>query len=158
MSPFMSTVINRIDAKGRVSVPAAFRGVVKSEGGSGVVCFPSFADQAIEGCTMGQIEIFSTIIDELPPFSEERDALAAQILGHSHELTFDGEGRIKLPEDLISHAGIDKEVLFVGLGRKFQIWCPEIRQSTDGRRQELARVNRSRLTFTSVKGDGGGNG
>jgi MraZ protein len=155
MLPFMSTVTNKIDAKGRVSVPATFRGVVKGEGGSGVVCFPSFSDQAIEGCTMGQIAIFSEIIDALPPFSEERDALAASILGQSHDLSFDSEGRIKLPQELLEHADINGEVMFVGLGRKFQIWSPAIRSETDARRRELARVNRSRLSFTTPSLQGG---
>lgn len=148
----MSTVTNKVDAKGRVSLPAAFRNVVKDAGDNAVVLFPSFTDMALEGCTLAQMEIFGEIIDQLPPFSEERDALAASILGNSHHLSFDNEGRIKLPEELTQHAGIDGEAMFIGLGRKFQIWSPAVRQSTDDRRQELARANRSRLTFTPQGG------
>lgn len=148
----MSTVINKIDAKGRVSLPAAFRNVIKDAGDTAVVIFPSFTDAALEGCTLAQMEAFGQIIDQLPPFSEERDALAASILGNSHHLNFDNEGRIKLPEELTRHAGIDGEAMFIGLGRKFQIWSPPLHQSTDERRQELARANRSRLTFSPQGG------
>ena len=150
MKPFLSTVINKIDAKGRVSVPAAFRAVVKQADLNGVVCFPSIDDQAIEGCTMAQIENFSEIIDQLPPFSAERDALAELILGRSHDIGFDAEGRIKLPEVLIDYAAVAGEVMFIGLGRKFQIWNPTIHQETEARRRDLARENKSRLTFLDI--------
>jgi len=158
MKPFLSTVTNKIDSKGRVSLPANFRSVVKEEGFSNVVCFPSFSECAIEGCSNTQIELFSNVIDQMPPFSAERDALAASILGKSHDIGFDQEGRMKIPDLLIEHARIDNEVLFIGLGQKFQIWNPNIYRETEIMRSDLAKENRERLTFRSESSGHGGNG
>lgn len=147
MKPFLSTVVNRIDAKGRVSVPAGFRAAVKDSSLNGVICFPSLGEKSIEGCSQEQLEAFSDMIDELPPFSEKRDALAASILGSAHELTFDKEGRIKLPDVLLSHAGMNGEVMFMGLGRKFKIWNPETWAAAEERLAAMARESRDGLRF-----------
>ena len=66
----------------------------------------------------------SARLDELPEFSDERDALLS-ILPDSQQLPFDGEGRIILPPLMVAHAGIGDNAAFVGLGRTFQIWEPE---------------------------------
>ena len=156
MKPFMSTVTNKIDAKGRVSFPASIRNVVKEAGFNSVVCFPSFTHKAIEGCAMSQIERFSGIIDQLDPFSDERDALAEFILAEAEELTFDKEGRVKLPESFLAHAGISGAVEFVGLGWKFQLWDPATREATREQRRTLARDHRSMLKELWSKPNGAG--
>lgn len=147
MKPFLSTVVNRIDAKGRVSVPAGFRSAVKDSGLQGVICFPSFSEKSIEGCSAEQLGELSDMIDQMPPFSEKRDALAASILGNAHELTFDKEGRIKLPEKLMVHAGLSGEVMFMGLGRKFKIWNPATYSLDEERLAAMARESRDGLRF-----------
>jgi MraZ protein len=53
---FLSTYENRIDKKGRVSVPASFRSYLSNLGYNGVVCFPSFNNQSIEAWTQDRIE------------------------------------------------------------------------------------------------------
>ena len=145
MKPFLSTVTNRIDAKGRVSLPANIRAVIKEQGYSSIVCFPSFTEQAVEGCSMVRIEHFSRIIDELDPFGDERDALAASILAEARELGFDKEGRVKIPADLMEHAGIKEEITFVGLGWKFQLWNPTQYTARKQRMRDIAREHRSLL-------------
>lgn len=147
MKPFLSTVVNKIDAKGRVSVPAGFRAAVKDSSLNGIICFPSFSENSIEGCSLEQLEALSDMIDQMPPFSEKRDALAASILGNAHELSFDKEGRIKLPEILLSHAGMSGEVMFMGLGRKFKIWNPETYALQEDRLAAMARESRDGLRF-----------
>lgn len=74
---------------------------------------------------MSRIEKLSERIDALDPFSEEHDAFAAAILGGSVQLSFDGEGRVMLPESLLADAGISEDVVFVGKGKTFEIWKPE---------------------------------
>jgi MraZ protein len=121
---FLSTVVNKVDKKGRVSVPAAWRTSVAGQAFAGIIAFRSFKVEAIEGCDFERMNEMSARLDTLDQFSEEHDAIAS-IFADSHQLAFDGEGRIVLPEPLIAHAGIGEAVAFVGQGRTFQLWEPE---------------------------------
>ena len=121
---FLSTYENKIDKKGRVSVPASFRSHLSNLGYNGIICYPSFNNQSIEACSQDRIEKLSASIDSLNPFEEKRDFFATSILSESENLQFDTEGRISLSEKLLNHAKIKNNVLFVGLGKTFQIWEP----------------------------------
>ena len=69
---FLSTYENRIDKKGRVSVPAPFRSYLSNLGYNGVICFPSFNNQSIEAWPQERIEKISNSIDALNPFDEKK--------------------------------------------------------------------------------------
>ncbi len=136
MTMFMSTITGKIDAKGRVSVPSVFRSAISAQNGAtqsgsplpspqGIFVYPSFTEGAIEGGGHALMNDIGTMVDRLDLFTEERDALAASLFADSHHLTFDADGRVSLPATLLTHAGIEKELCFVGLGGKFQIWNPQ---------------------------------
>lgn len=144
---FLSTYVNRIDRKGRVSVPASFRAAVAGQSFQGVVAFPSFIAPAVEASGIDRIERLSESIDEFDPFSEDRNAFAASILADSHQLAFDPEGRIVLPEALRSHAGIQEQAAFVGQGATFQIWEPEAFRAFQSDARRRAREGRAALAW-----------
>ena len=121
---FLSSYENKIDKKGRVSVPATFRSHLNSMGYNGFISYPSFNHLALEGCSQDRIEKLSNTIDSLNPFEEKRDFFATSILSESENLQFDTEGRVSIPNKLLHHANINNNVLFVGLGKTFQIWEP----------------------------------
>ena len=123
---FLSSYENKLDKKGRVSVPATFRAYITSNGFNSFVAYPSFNHEALEGCSQDRIEKLSNSIDTLNPFEEKRDYFATAVLSESVILNFDTEGRVTLPEKLMSHANIKKDILFVGLGKTFQIWNPNL--------------------------------
>ena len=122
---FLSTYENKLDKKGRVSVPASFRSHLSSLGYNGVICYPSFNNSSIEACSQDRIEKISSAIDSLNPFEEKRDYFATSVLSESVNLQFDTEGRILLTDKLLKHANIKNSILFVGLGKTFQIWSPK---------------------------------
>ena len=119
---FLSTYENKLDKKGRVSVPASFRSYLSNLGYNGVICYPSFNNQSIEAWPQDRIEKISNTIDSLNPFEEKRDFFATSILSESINLQFDSEGRISLIPKLLKHAKIKKSMVFVGQGKTFQIW------------------------------------
>ena len=121
---FLSTYENRLDKKGRVSVPASFRSYLSNTGYNGIVCFPSFNNQSIEAWPQDRIEKISNAIDTLNPFEDKKDYFATSILSESINLQFDSEGRILITEKLLKHAKIKNSMLFVGQGKTFQIWEP----------------------------------
>ena len=121
---FLSTYENKLDKKGRVSVPASFRSYLSNLGYNGVVCYSSFNNQSIEAWPQDRIEKISNAIDALDPFEEKKDYFATSILSESINLQFDSEGRISLTPKLLKHAKIKNSILFVGQGKTFQIWEP----------------------------------
>ena len=125
----LSSYENKIDKKGRVSVPATFRSHLSSMGYNGFISYPSFNHSALEACSQDRIEKLSKTMNSLNPFEEKRDFFATSILSESENLQFDTEGRVSLSDKLLLHAEIKNSVLFVGLGKTFQIWEPKILKS-----------------------------
>ena len=124
MDHFVANFTLRLDSKGRVSIPGAFRAVLVRDGFEGLYCYPAPDRPAIDaggGAFVAEIE---GLIGRLAPYSEERERLTLALFGTSETLKVDGEGRVVLSENLKHHAGITDTVSFVGLGRKFQIWEP----------------------------------
>jgi MraZ protein len=125
MDRFVSHFILRLDAKGRVSIPASFRGVLARDGFEGLFCYPALDRPAIEAGGRVLLDEIEQLLGRFPPFSEEREQFSTALYGTSETLKMDGEGRVSLPETLKDHAGIMDAVAFVGLGHKFQIWAPD---------------------------------
>ena len=144
---FLSTYENRIDKKGRVSVPASFRSYLSNLGYNGVVCFPSFNNQSIEAWPQNRIEKISNSIEALNPFEEKKDFFATSILSESINLQFDSEGRISLSSKLLKHAKIKNSMLFVGQGKTFQIWEPTIFEKFRVLARKKSKVNRAGLRW-----------
>jgi MraZ protein len=120
---FLSTFMNKVDRKGRVSVPSSFRSALSGQSFSGVVLFRSFKIEALEGSGIDRMQEMSARLDTLEQFSEEYESLAT-LFADARQLPFDGEGRIMLPDDLIEFTHITETVAFVGAGSTFQIWEP----------------------------------
>ena len=144
---FLSSYENKLDKKGRVSVPASFRSYLSSLGYNGVVCYPSFNNQSIEACSQDRIEKLSNTIDSLNPFEEKRDFFATSILSESISLQFDSEGRISLSSKLLKHAKIKNNMLFVGQGKTFQIWEPVIFEKFKAQARKKSNLYRASLKW-----------
>jgi len=143
---FLSTATNKVDKKGRVSVPALFRSNIGPEGYQGVIAYKSFKHSCIEGSDISFMEQLSERIHgDFGFFSDENEALATVLLGKSTQLGFDPEGRIHLPKDYLDHAGIDEQATFVGLGNKFQIWNPAAYEAHYEKQLEIARKEAGKL-------------
>lgn len=136
-----------MDKKGRVSVPPPFRTLAAAQGFSGVFLYPSLDYPAIDGAGLTYFERLAAAVDGLAPFSEEREAFSTAIFGSSHQLTFDPEGRIVIPEEMLAHAGITDSVKFVGLGQQFRIWEPNAFAEMNAKATQLTRENRSRIAW-----------
>lgn len=149
MTLFLSTHINKVDKKGRVSVPAQFRDQLAGEKFNGIVLFRSNTQPALEGFAWSYMEEIGRRLDNFDLFSEEQDDLAMTVFGESVQLGFDGEGRVVMPVDLMEFAGIVERAAFVGLGAKFQIWDADIL----AKRREDARRNVRDKGLTLPKGE-----
>lgn len=141
MNQFLGSHQNRLDAKGRVSVPAPFRAVLRETGnvnGMGVqlVLRPSHFHSCIEAWPADKFAALATPLEHYSPLSAEHEDLAASIYADAYPVEADKEGRILIPDQLATHAGLTEAVVFMGMGTTFQIWEPA---AADRRRAE-ARV------------------
>ena len=148
---FLSSYENKLDKKGRVSVPASFRSHLSSKGYNGFVAYPSFNHEALEACSEDRIEKLSNSIDSLNPFEEKRDYFATSVLSESVSLQFDSEGRVLITDKLLDHAKIKNSILFVGLGKTFQIWEPKSFEKFKTVARKKAYQNRSNLKWDNNK-------
>ena len=128
-------------------MPATFRSHLNSMGYNGFITYPSFNHSALEACSQDRIEKLSNTIDSLNPFEEKRDYFATSILSESVNLQFDTEGRVSLTDKLLNHAKIKKNILFVGLGKTFQIWEPNLFEKFSLEARKKAFKNRSNLKW-----------
>ena len=154
MALFLSTFLNKVDRKGRVSVPASFRSALVGQTFDGIIAFPSFVQPAIEGSGVDRIESLAAGIDQFDPFSEEHDHFANAILADSQQIGFGDDGRIVLPEVLREHANITEHAAFVGRGATFQIWEPEAFAAVQAEARKRAREDRASLTLRRKDGEG----
>lgn len=124
MDRFVSHYTLRLDAKGRVSIPAPFRAVLARDGFDGLYCYPALDRPALDAGGNALLKEIEALIERFPPYSTERERFSAALYATSEILKIDGEGRVVLTEPLKSHAGIADAVAFAGHGHKFQIWEP----------------------------------
>ena len=144
---FLSSYENKLDKKGRVSVPASYRSYLSNLGYNGIVCFLSFNNQCIEAWPQDRIEKISNAIDTLNPFEEKKDYFATSILSESINLQFDNEGRIILSSKLLKHSKIKNNVLFVGQGKTFQIWEPTSFEKFRVNARKKSNIHRASLKW-----------
>ena len=158
MAALIGRHINKIDKKGRVSVPKPFRDslAVSPEVSdfSGIYVYRSFKYPAIEGCGEAFIQRLITSLDDLDLFSDEQDDLAATLLENAHPLAYDPEGRVMLPKDLIEYAAIGSEAVFVGRGTRFQIWQPDAYEDHNAKAFERARSRGATLKLSPEQSNG----
>jgi MraZ protein len=125
MDGFVATFVNRLDQKGRVSVPAPFRSQLAREGEDGLYAYPALDQPAIDGGGARLRQVIAERLGIFATFSEDYESLSTAFYGESRILKIDPDGRVVLPDEFIAQAGIADTAVFVGQGFKFQIWEPE---------------------------------
>ena len=124
MNRFLSSAINRIDAKGRVSVPAHFRAVVQSRGYSELYAIRQLDVPALDVGGLDLLDRYEQRIALEDPFLQTADDMSFFVHGDGAFLKYDQDGRITVTDFIRDHTGITTEAAFVGRGNFFQIWEP----------------------------------
>jgi MraZ protein len=144
MDRFLSNAINRIDAKGRVSVPAHFRAVVQKRGYSDLYALRGLETPSLDVGGPDLLDRYEERIAKEDPFLQTADDMSFFCHGDGAFLKLDQDGRITVTDFIREHTGIRDEVAFVGRGQFFQIWEPE-RLSAHGAavRSRLLKLRRA---------------
>ena len=148
MDLFVSTFNNKIDKKGRVSLPSLFRNALPKKNNNEIILFKSLKFKSIEGCSSERIDKISNRINELDIFSDDQDDFATSIFSEIIPTNLDKEGRFLIPENLKIYSNITKEVTFIGQGHFFQIWEPNAAIQRQQKSRE--RIIREKRTLGSI--------
>lgn len=135
MNRFLSHATNRIDAKGRVSVPSIFRAVLAQRDIRELYCFQDFVFPAISVGGPDLLDRFETQTGGEDPFSAQANEMSLLIHGGGVFMKLDQEGRLMITEFIRDFTGISTDVTFVGRSDHFQLWEP----ATFAERQRQAR-------------------
>ena len=125
MSRFLSNATNRIDAKGRVSVPAGFRSVLGERGIQELYCLQDFIYPAISVGGPDLLDRYEKQIASVDPFSPEANRMSLLVHGGGVFMRLDAEGRLMVTDFIRDFTGISSEVTFVGRSDHFQLWRPQ---------------------------------
>ena len=142
MTEFVGKFLNKIDKKGRVSVPALWRPKLLGEGFSGIVAQLTNGYNSVDGYSKNYLERYQDWLDKQDPHIEGNEYEATLIFGSSM-LPFDREGRVLLPDLIRKKAQLENDALFVGMGRKFRIWDPSSFDSYERKAREYLNKRRS---------------
>lgn len=125
MDRFLSNAVNRIDSKGRVSVPAHFRSVVQKRGFAELYALRALDVAAMDVGGPDLLDRYEQRIALEDPFLQAADDMSFFVHGDGSFLKLDQDGRITITDFVREHTGITSDVAFVGRGLFFQMWEPE---------------------------------
>ncbi|GAA0774222.1 division/cell wall cluster transcriptional repressor MraZ [Roseibium denhamense] len=152
MAGFVSHFTNRLDAKGRVSIPAPFRAVLARDGFEGLYCFNSTHNPAVDAGGNQLLAEIKTQTEKFAKLTSDHDMLAAALFGDSEILKVDGDGRMTISDMIREQTGLSDQVTFVGLDYKFQIWEPQKYREYRAEAQKRALAMLSALGPASSQG------
>ena len=114
-------VVN-LDVKGRLAIPARYRSPLAKECGGQLVVTIDTEQRCLLLYPLPEWENIEQKVNMLPSFNAAARRIQRLLIGHASEIEMDNSGRILLPPLLREYAGLDKEVMLVGQGKKFEIW------------------------------------
>jgi len=153
MDRFLSNSINRIDSKGRVSVPAHFRSVLSRRGYGELYALRALDIPALDVGGLDLLDRYEERIATEDPFLQTADDMSFFCHGDGAFLKLDADGRITMTDAIREHTGISSDVAFVGRGQFFQMWEPDRFHAY--RTQARARLSQLRRQGTAPGGDAG---
>ena len=148
MNLFLSQYVNKIDKKGRVSLPSSYRKVLPKQSKNDLILFKSIKFSAVDGCSYERINKIAERIDKLDIFSDDQDDFSTSIFSEIIPTKIDNEGRFLIPELLKKYSNIVDEVIFIGQGNYFQIWEPKA--ALEHQKKSRARLISQKKTLGSI--------
>lgn len=141
---FRQTYEKQLDGKRRLLIPQDYR-TAENGAETGIFLFPSIEADCLEAGGDRLFNVYAEMIRSLPFGSAERSALEWQVMGEQTRLSFDAGGRITLPESLCEEAGLNEDVVIVGLDDRFQIWSKDKHAARRAEQRALAKAGLAQI-------------
>lgn len=130
-----------IDAKGRTSVPARFRESLAA-GGEDTFVLTAGLDACVVAYPLAEWRAFEEKLSKLPRFDPSVVKLRRLYVSAAVEVQVDGQGRVLVPPSLRTHGGLEKDVIWAGMGRHAELWAKDrwtrAIETTEDERRALA--------------------
>jgi MraZ protein len=153
LNRYLGHVTNRIDAKGRVSVPAQFRSIIQKAGHSELYALRSLHLPALDVGGPELLTRFDKRLEHEDPFAETADDMSFYLHADGGFLKLDGDGRITVTDFIREHTGVSVDVTFAGANTHFQMWHPDQFEAHRTKvRQRLAEKRRQETMSVLAEG------
>ena len=107
-----------LDAKGRLAIPTKYREPLAELCGARLVVTIDTEERCLLIYPANEWEVIEAKIEALPSFNKAARRIQRLLIGHATDLELDGSGRILLPQPLREYAGLDKESVLMGQGKR----------------------------------------
>jgi MraZ protein len=111
-----------VDTKGRLAIPTRYRSVLAAEQKIPLVLTIDPEETCLLLYTAEQWQVIEDNLQKLPSFHAAVRRIQRLLIGHATDLEADANGRVLLPTVLRDYARLEKEVVMIGQGNKFEIW------------------------------------
>lgn len=111
-----------LDTKGRMAMPARYRDQLQNDRVSQLVVTIDTESPCLLLYPIPEWELIEQKLQTLPSFNRAARRIQRLLIGHATELELDGNGRLLVPPLLRTYAKLDKSVMLVGQGKKFELW------------------------------------
>jgi len=115
------TAVN-LDAKGRMAIPMRYRDCLVEDSDSQLVVTIDTEEACLLLYPLPEWEVIENKLQGLPSFNKAARRIQRLLLGHATELEMDANGRVLLPQLLREYAQVDKKLILVGQGKRFELW------------------------------------
>jgi MraZ protein len=123
-----------MDAKGRLAIPKRYRESIVEASESQLVATIDLHSPCLLIYTQDEWEVIERKLMSLPNMDSQARLVQRLLLGHASEMEMDSQGRVLLPSLLREHAKLDKNLILLGQGNKFELWS---QSEWDGLRPEM---------------------
>lgn len=123
-----------LDSKGRVSIPSRFREVLAAQFDERLI-ITNF-DGCLWAYPVAEWQRIEDRVAALPQFKPEVKALQRVFISAASECPLDRQGRILIPQTLRDYAGIERDLVFVGMTKRVEIWSTKRWQDVFDRSQK----------------------
>ncbi len=111
-----------LDAKGRLAIPTKYRDGLVSDGDGRMVVTVAVGERCLWLCPLPEWGEIERKVVNLPSFDPAAQRLKRLLIGHASDCELDASGRVLLPAPLRDFAHLEKRVVLIGQGNKFEIW------------------------------------
>lgn len=114
-----------MDAKGRFALPTRYRDRIASICDGQLIATVDTQERCLLIYPMPEWEVIEKQLDALPSYDPNARRIKRMLMGYASELEIDSAGRVLLPPLLRDYAQLDKKIVLLGQGKKFELWAEE---------------------------------
>lgn len=118
-----------IDGKGRMAMPTRYRDRLQADCAGQLVATIDTEAQCLLLYPLPEWELIEQKVQGLPSFNPTARRIQRLLIGHATEMDLDSHGRLLIAPLLRDYAALEKKIMLVGQGRKFEIWSEQIWQA-----------------------------